>query len=86
MRRLARRLEKGAIKYDDRDWEKGRPLSGYMNSALGHLYDYLEGDDSEDHLAAAMFQVMGLIHTEEMIRRGKLPKKLNDMPNYIKGK
>lgn len=46
---------------------------------------YLEGEDSEDHLAAAFWNLQGLIHTEEMIKRGLLPKALNDLPVYIKG-
>jgi hypothetical protein len=29
-----------------------------------------------------MFNAMALIHYEEMIERGRLPAKLNDMPDY----
>ena len=85
-RRLAIHSQKGAIKYSDRNWEKGIPLSSFFDSAQRHMDDYLEGKDDEDHLAAAFWNIQGLIHTEEMIRRRLLPKKLNDLPCYIKGK
>ena len=85
-RRLAIHSQRGAIKYSDRNWEKGIPLSSFFDSACRHLDDYLEGKDDEDHLAAAFWNIQGLIHTEEMIKRGLLPKHLNDLPVYIKGK
>jgi len=44
---------------------------------------YQQGDKSEDHLAAVMFNAMAIIHNEEMIRRGVLPAELDDMPNYL---
>jgi len=83
IRRLAQHFEKGAVKYNPRNWEKGQPLSRYVDSALRHLFDYLEGKRDEDHLAAVMWNAGCAIHTEEMIRRGLLPKELDDLPNYI---
>ena len=82
-RRLAIHSQKGAIKYSERNWEKGIPLSSFFDSACRHLDDYLEGKTDEDHLAAAFWNIQGLIHTEEMIHRGLLPKELDDMPNYL---
>lgn len=80
IRRIAQHYENGAVKYQDRNWEKGQPLSRYMDSALRHLFRFLGGERDEDHLAAAAWNVMAIIHTEEMVKRGKLPKELNDMP------
>ena len=80
LKRLAKHCENGATKYGDRNWEKGQPLQRYLNSALRHISNFLEGDRSEDHLAAAAWNLMGVIHTEEMIARGKLPLELNDLP------
>ena len=34
-------------------------------------------------MAAAVWNLMALIHTEEMIRRGGLPKELDDLPSYV---
>jgi len=78
-------LENGAVKYGDRNWEKGQPLSRYFDSAIRHMYKFLAGLNDEDHLAAARWNIAGIIHTEEMISRGILPKELNDLPNYLTG-
>jgi hypothetical protein len=83
LRRLAGVYERGAIKYGDRNYEKGIPLSRFMDSAERHLNDFKEGKRDEDHLAQALWNIASLIHTEEMIYRGLLPEELNDSPNYM---
>jgi hypothetical protein len=79
LRRLALHYENGARKYKDRNWEKGMPLSWFLDSAIRHLFDYLSGDRSEDHLAAVAWNALGYIHIEQLIRDSKLPKELDDM-------
>jgi hypothetical protein len=79
LRRLALHYENGARKYKDRNWEKGMPLSWFLDSAIRHLFDYLSGDRSEDHLAAVAWNALGYIHSEQLIRDSKLPKELDDM-------
>jgi hypothetical protein len=81
--RLAQHFENGSAKYGDRNWEKGQPLSRCFDSAVRHLYKHLEGWRDEDHLSAAVWNVMVMIHTEEMVRRGLLPDWLNDLPDYV---
>ena len=83
LRRLAIVLEKGAGKYPSRNWELGLPLGRYLNSALRHLEQALEGLNDEDHLGQASFNIMALMHTEEMINRGLLPKELDNLPHYL---
>jgi hypothetical protein len=85
LRRLAMVMQKGAEKYKERNWERGIDLGRLMESTLRHLNQYLEGDRSEDHLGHAMFGAMALIHTEEMIARGLLDSKLDNLPRYLKG-
>ncbi len=80
MRRLARHFEAGALKYSPRNWEKGQPLSRFMDWALRHAFSYLEGRRDEDHLAAAIWNLMALADTEARIAEGALPKNLNDLP------
>ena len=80
MYRLSVQLEKGALKYSKRNWEKGMPLEEYINSALRHTFSIINEEDDEDHYAAALFNVMGLYHTGTMIKRGELPKDLNNLP------
>ena len=85
LKRLAIHMQNGANKYDARNWEKGIPLHSFFDSAMRHLEDYLECrlmgvEQDEDHLSAAFWNIHCLIHTEEMIKRGKLPETLNDLP------
>jgi len=83
LKRLAVVYEKGAKKYDDRNWEKGLPLGRYLDSTIRHTQQYIEGYKDEDHLAQAAWNLFCVIHTEEMIKRGLLPKELNNVPNYL---
>jgi len=81
--RLGMHFRNGAVKYGERNWELGQPISRYLDSALRHIMNYLEGKRDEDHLAAGMWNLHCAIHTEEMIDRGNLSKELNDLPNYL---
>ena len=81
LKALAIHYERGAKKYEDRNWELGLPLSRHLNSALRHLQDFLAGDREEDHLSAAVFNIFAITHNFEMIKRGALPKEINDLPN-----
>lgn len=78
LRRLAELLARGASKYGDRNWEKGIPLSRSYASLFRHMMQWAEGDVTEDHLAAVMCNAMFIMHTEEMIKQGKLPDELAD--------
>ena len=84
VRRLGNWLALGAAKYEARNWEKGLPMDRSMGSLLRHLNQYREGERDEDHLAAAACNLMFLIHTGEMIERGRLPGELDDVPEYFK--
>jgi len=83
LKRLAKHTENGAVKYGDRNWERGQPICSYLDSALRHINCFLEGGRDEDHLAAAAWNIFSAIHTEEMIERGLLPAELNDLPTYV---
>lgn len=82
--RLAVHVENGIDKYGLRNWELGIPLHTYVDSAFRHLTrwvrDKLLGREStEDHLAAVMWNIMCLIHTEYMIESHRLPAELDDI-------
>lgn len=81
--RVARIFEAGAEKYDARNWERGIPLSRFMDSALRHSFQRLEGRSDEDHAAQAAWNILGFLWTEEMIKRGVLPASLDDMPDHV---
>jgi len=63
--RLARHYEAGAIKYSDRNWEKGMEFSVYVDAALRHLIKYIAGWNDEDHLAAAIWNLAALMFQEQ---------------------
>lgn len=79
IKRLAVHFENGAKKYGDDNWKKGMQLSRYLDSALRHLFSYLDGQRNEDHLAAGAWNIICLIETEKMIKDGLLPEELNDL-------
>mgnify|MGYP000898272769 CR=1 FL=1 len=63
--RLSKHYEQGATKYGRLNYQKGIPVSSFMDSALRHIFKYLDGWDDEDHLAAAAFNVLGAMQMEE---------------------
>lgn len=65
MMRLARHYENGATKYADRNWEKGLPISRCFDSGVRHMQRYIDGDRSEDHLAAAIWNFLAILHYKE---------------------
>lgn len=65
LRRLAETYAEGAAKYGDRNWENGFPASVIFNHAVRHLNLWLAGDDHEDHLAHAAWNLFALMHFEE---------------------
>ena len=74
--RLARHYERGAIKYSPRNYEKGMPISRYVDAAFRHLVKYMAGCDDEDHLAAVAWNVFAIMHHEE-----KKPE-MQDLPDW----
>ena len=63
--RLARHYEKGALKYSDRNWELGILAHSFADSAFRHLVKYMDGQNDEDHLISAIWNLCGLAWTEE---------------------
>lgn len=74
MRRLASILDYGAGKYGENNWH-GLELSDHINHALEHLFAYLEGNTSEDHLGHAMTRMIFAVWKEE---EENIAKKLCD--------
>jgi len=72
-------INKGGKGYAPRNWENGVPISRYVAGVYRHLNAIQDGKTDEDHEAALAFAIMGMIHTREMIRRGKLPPELDDL-------
>ena len=83
LRRLAVLYERGALKYAERNWEKGMSLSRFFNSAMRHMNQYQEGHRDEDHLIQAAWNLSCIVHLLVMIERGKVPREFDDFPNYL---
>ena len=55
---VAKHFENGALKYGEHNWEKGIPISRYIDSAVRHLMKYCDGKTDEDHAAAFVWNCM----------------------------
>ncbi len=60
---VARACHEGATKYGDWNWERGFSVGSLLNHALKHISDWLGGDNTEDHLGHAMWNVLAAIHS-----------------------
>lgn len=85
--RLAQLLERGAKKYGDHNWTKGIPASRYLSSLLRHAGQFASGCTKEDHLAAVVFNTMGLMDLQTRCASGELPMALWDvtLPPWWRG-
>ena len=77
--RLAQLFERGAIKYADRNWEKGMPLHCFIDSGLRHAFQAGAGEQDEDHLIAAAWNFLCAATIHQRIQEGQLPTELNDI-------
>lgn len=75
--RFGEYMAKASEKYGADNWQKGIPAESYLRSIERHLlklkmelaYGY-EFEPGVDHAAALLFNVMGLLHEQEMAKRG----------------
>lgn len=77
---LAKHYERGALKYSDRNWEKGMPMSRFIDSASRHLAEFKMGLVDEPHLVSALWNLICALETIIRIQNGILPKELDDLP------
>jgi len=54
---LAKVLHEGAEKYGDENWRK-IPIRDHLNHLLAHVFAYMAGDESDDHLEHAFCRAM----------------------------
>lgn len=65
LRRVAETYKEGCDKYGAFNWEKGMPVNDILNHGIRHIYEYLSGDRTEDHLAHAAWNLLAAMHIEE---------------------
>lgn len=71
---VSQHCEEGAIKYGERNIDKGAPLHSLLDSGARHLAKAIMGHDDEDHLRAAAWNILWALE-----QRTTHPE-LNDMP------
>lgn len=74
----------GAHKIGERNWEKGFPLSSFIQSACRHLNALMRGEVGENHAANILFNIGGFIATRAWIAKGDLSEFYNDLPERMK--
>lgn len=63
--RVARHMENALEHHEERNWEKGIPMHSFLDSAMRHLFKYMDGQADEDHLAAAASNLLMALWTED---------------------
>lgn len=80
LKRWAQLMARGAKKYGENNWKKAatpEELARFKASAVRHMFQWLEGDISEDHAAAVAFNLAGA----EMVKtKLDIPPSLTDIP------
>ena len=62
---LSVHYKNGALKYAERNWEKGLPIHSFIDSAIRHLCKEILGWTDEPHLIACVWNVVGALYTLE---------------------
>lgn len=75
LRRLALIYTEGHKRYGAKNWCKGIPYSDTVNHMLEHLYKYMSGDRTEDHLAKVAWGCFTMMWLDEH----KPDSRLNDL-------
>ena len=70
LKRWAELMARGAKKYGEENWRKAAgeaELKRFRASAVRHMYQWLDGDTTEDHAAAVAFNLAGAEMVSEKI-------------------
>ena len=75
------RLEKW-LQSDSENWDGIITAQKCLDNMIEHLNEYQEDtNDPVDHIAAALANLMRIVHIDEGVKRGLLPSDLLDFPN-----
>ena len=76
MKRFAKYMTGKKAKYGQGNFKKGIPIENYEQSLLRHVQKYMENkyeggvvETEEDHLAAMVFNIFGIMHEEERVKK-----------------
>ena len=78
---VAKHCEEGALKYGERNVDRGIPQHSFIDSAFRHLKKYWTGETDEPHLRAAAWNILWALEQEtthpELV---DVPNKKSDTP------
>ncbi len=55
---VSKHYEEGCKKYGENNWQKGLPISCYIDSMMRHYLKFLRGDSDEEHDRAFVWNVL----------------------------
>lgn len=61
---VAKHCEEGALKYGERNVDKGIPQHSLIDSAVRHLVRYIHNETDEPHLRAAAWNILWALEQE----------------------
>ena len=61
---VAKHSEEGALKYGERNVDRGIPQHSFIDSAFRHLVKYLHNETDEPHLRAAAWNILWALEQE----------------------
>ena len=61
---VAKHCEEGALKYGERNVDRGIPQHSFIDSAFRHLKKYWTGETDEHHLRAAAWNILWALEQE----------------------
>lgn len=64
--RLAATYKEGWVKYGKTNYTNGMPIDDILNHSLLHIYKYIQGDRTEDHLSHAAWGLFSAMHFEDL--------------------
>ena len=79
--RWAKLLERGAKKYNARNWEQANSLEEFdrfKSSLFRHFMQFIMGETDEDHAAAICFNLNGMIYLMNKLHINSKGQKLNE--------
>ncbi len=79
---VSKHFEQGVPVHGERNWEKGIPLSVWLDSLERHLQQLKMGMTDEPHARALVWNALVYLATKLRIENGLLPAELDDMPVY----
>lgn len=77
LKRVAELYARGSEKYSENNWMLGQPYSRALASLERHLHQFKQGEATEDHLAAVVFNTLAIMHYQETGRT-----ELDDLPKW----